>query len=236
MRTGNQHNPLVPIFACSFYERILTMSEKISKLEGNSFAIASELAFRELASHCGMKRRMAFGQSATGGWCEWSTTAPTATLALRIGSRAIKIPLVMSLSFQTSKQRLIDFPAQIQNIIWSVSVRWVQHVDLFPDPILSFTTQSDVCIKVRFRSVTLQASLGWISSEGEIPVKLWKWMTTRRSFLPSDIFGCKLHRGARDEVTTTVATNVTHAAAHSLTWPVNRDTQGHAPWADQHQP
>ena len=34
----------------------------------------------------------------------------------------------------------------------------------------------------------------------------WRWVA------------CKLHRDARDEVTTTVATNVTHAAAHSVAW------------------
>ena len=31
--------------------------------------------------------------------------------------------------------------------------------------------------------------------------------------------GCKLHRDAPEKVTTTVATNVTHAASHSVSWP-----------------
>ena len=89
----------------------------------------------------------------------------------------------------------------------------------------------------------------WFSHDAQIPEDRWsheleKVDATHGQLLirhdlaiPQSLeLGCKLHRDARDEVTTTVATNVTHAAAHSLTWPVNRDTQGHAPWADQHQP
>ena len=43
-------------------------------------------------------------------------------------------------------------------------------------------------------------------------------LTLLLSNLKWNAVGCKLHRDARDEVTTTVATNVTHAAAHSVAW------------------
>ena len=150
-------------------------------------------------------------------------------------SRAIKIRLVLSFAFQTSKQRLIDFWAKNQNIIWFVSVRWVQHVDLFPDPILSFTKQSHVCIKVRFRCATLQASLGWISTEGEIPVKLWQWTIVRwwlgieschLTFLGASCMRLAW-RSDHD-----CGDQRSHATAHSLTWRVNRDTQQYTPWND----
>ena len=71
----------------------------------------------------------------------------------------------------------------------------------------------------------------WFSHDAQIPEDRWsheleKVDATHGQLLirhdlaiPQSLeLGCKLHRDARDEVTTTVATNVTHAAAHSVAW------------------